>query len=204
MSLNLFDQIIYINLAHRKDRKVSLLKEAKRVGIKNMSRMEGQFDILNGARGCLFSHICALELAKKEETTLILEDDCCFTKDLSLLNKQVARFFRDFGCKWDVFILGGRYEKIDPMENTEFSRITKSFRAHAYAINGPYVSKLKDCFLTGYKEMQEVDLTKSLDCLWQPLQAEDRWYGNRIKLTYQSDSFSDITGFARVERNYQY
>ena len=138
MSLNLFNQVLYINLKHRKDRKKSLLEEAKRVGLKKIKRIEADFDILNGAKGCLLSHIRALECSKKTETTLILEDDCCFTKDHTLLNTQIAEFFNTFGDQWDVFFLGGRYETVHPIKNTTFYRITKSFRAHAYAINGHY------------------------------------------------------------------
>ena len=61
MSLNLFNQVLYINLNYRKDRKKNLLKEAKRAGIKKIKRIPAKFDVLDGAKGCLFSHIRALE-----------------------------------------------------------------------------------------------------------------------------------------------
>ena len=108
MSFHLFDQVLYINLNHRKDRKQTFLKEAKRVGIPKVQRIDAKLDLLNGARGCLCSHIRALECAKQEGITLILEDDCCFTKDLAFLNTEIIKFFEKFGKDLDVFFLGGR------------------------------------------------------------------------------------------------
>ena len=208
MSFHLFDQVLYINLNHRKDRKQTFLKEAKRVGIPKVQRIDAKLDLLNGARGCLCSHIRALECAKQEGITLILEDDCYFTKDLELLNRQLSEFFNVFGNKWDVFFLGGRYEKLEPIKNTAFCRILESSRSHAYAVNGHYVSTLKQCFLDGYKddlrEQGAIDILKALDFIWRPLQKKDLWYGSKIKIAYQSDSFSDITGFLRFERKCNY
>ena len=71
MSFNLFDRVLYINLNHRKDRKQTFLKEAKRVGIRKVQRIDAKFDLLNGNRGCLCSHIRALECAKQEGINLI-------------------------------------------------------------------------------------------------------------------------------------
>ena len=208
MSFNLFDRVLYINLNHRKDRKQTFLKEAKRVGIRKVQRIDAKFDLLNGNRGCLCSHIRALECAKQEGITLILEDDCYFAKDLELLNRQLSEFFNVFGNKWDVFFLGGRYEKLEPIKNTAFCRILESARSHAYAVNGHYVSTLKQCFLDGYKddlrEKGAIDILKALDVIWRPLQKKDLWYAGKIKVAYQSHSFSDITGYSRFERKYNH
>ena len=106
MSLNIFDRILYINLKHRKDRKKSLLKEARNIGIKKLQRVEGAFDLFNGARGCVLSHIRALSVAKPTERTLILEDDVVFIKNRSLITKQLAGFFQDISDKLGRIFFG--------------------------------------------------------------------------------------------------
>lgn len=207
MNLNCFDRIIYINLDHRKDRSAAFLKEMKRIGVasEKLQRLPGIYDGLNGARGCVQSHIQALTLAEEESATLILEDDCVFTEDLTVLDEQVAQFFQTFENKWDVYFLGGKYVEVAPTPHEAFQRVLKSFRAHAYAVRGAYACILKSCFQKAYAAM-EGDLFfmnsrgRALDYAWEELQKKDRWYAGKIPLAFQSDSYSDVELFHRSFR----
>ena len=205
MSLNLFDKILYINLKHRKDRKKSFLKEAKRSGIKKVQRVDGCFDLFNGAKGCVLSHIKALSIAKPTERTLILEDDSLFIDNQPLIDKQILNFFKAYQTNWDVFFLGGRYLEVGPEENVMFQRVYQACGAYAYAVNGSYISTLKNCFLEAYKMMEEdvtfVDTKRragDLDCYWHRLQKKDRWYAGQKSLVCTSESISNIWSIDRA------
>ena len=199
MSLNLFDKIVYINLKHRKDRRKAFLKEVKRLRIKKVERVDGCFDLFNGARGCVLSHIKALSMAKPDENILIFEDDSLFTANPTLINKQIINFFRTYQKSWDVFFLGGYYLKKVPDKHVMFQRVYASCGSYAYAVNGSYVSTLKNCFLEAYKVMEE-DVTLvdtkmragDLDCYWHRLQKKDRWYSGKKPLVCPFESISDI------------
>ena len=207
MNLNDFDSIIYINLDHRQDRKKIFLTEAKRVGIdcKKLYRISAYYDILNGARGCVLSHIQALKVAEQKGISLILEDDCFFIQEPHKLKSQVSLFFQTFKEAWDVFFLGGRYIEVEPTQSKSFLQVRKSFRSHAYAINQSYVKTLKSCFEKAYEKMEH-DLFlldsrgKALDYAWEGLQKKDRWYAGLNPMAFQADSYSDIELCHRSKR----
>lgn len=202
MSFNLFDSILYINLDHRKDRKKNLLKETKRVGIKKIKRVEASFDLMNGARGCVLSHIKALEAAKGTQRTLILEDDCQFIEDIEIIHEQIRNFFKSFENAWDIFFLGGDYLDVKQLAYDNFFQVSRGYRSHAYIINGSYISKLQNCFEKTYQNLLkknycvvETKIKKlALDDAWITLQRKDRWYAGKVKLANQGESYSDIEG----------
>ena len=95
--------------------------------------------------------------------------------------------------------MGGRYLKVSAEHNEIFQRVYQGCGAYAYAVNGPYISTLKNCFLEAYKIMQK-DVTfietkrraGDLDCYWHQLQSKDRWYSGKSPLTLTSESMSNI------------
>lgn len=211
--INLFDQIVYINLDHRKDRKKSILSELGRLGADRakICRISAHYDPLNGTRGCVMSHIKALDLAKIKGWNhfLILEDDCLFTEDERKVDALIKLFFSLGLESWNVFFLGGR---IDVYEKTFWSyliRILKSQRAHAYAVSSTYIDSLRTCYANALQSM-EGDLFsaqsyfKALDYAWMPLQKEGRWYGGLESVARQSASFSDIEHKISERKEEQY
>lgn len=87
MGFNHFDLIVYINLDHRKDRKKEIEHELKNLNLyKKAYRIPAYCDPLNGTKGCLISHIYALNFAirKGAKNVLILEDDCIFIKNKNI------------------------------------------------------------------------------------------------------------------------
>ena len=82
-SKTLIDGIIYINLTHRIDRKVSILGQLD--GFFNVLpiRLDATYNKERGYIGCCDSHIRAIQLAKKLNfrTVIIVEDDFIFKSE---------------------------------------------------------------------------------------------------------------------------
>ena len=203
MDINSFDQILYINLAHRTDRKERLLSELDKIGTDpgKIYRIEAHYDPLNGHRGCALSHLKAVELAQKNgwECTLILEDDFVFTVSKEEVNAYFTHFY-DLNLPWDVLMLGANvadYEKIEA--SSEFIRILSAQTAHGYAIAKHYTSNLKASLLFAIEKMKD-DLfffesesnLHILDHIWKALQISGKWYMGRRSVGEQGASFSDI------------
>ncbi len=209
--MNLFDGILYINLAKRKDRRKNLEAELLRVGAdpQKVFRIEGYHDELNGTRGCLYSHIEALEFAiiKGWKNVLILEDDCRFTANKEQIDLYIRNFLQFFQENWDVFFLGTLLKISYPTAHEEYLRVLFSFHSHAYAVNGPYLPKLKDHFCTIYDSMREdlfftSSLEKALDRQWITLQLSDRWLVGKQMIARQGRSYSDIEKEVKPHRLY--
>ena len=207
MPLSAFDGIVYINLDYREDRKATFLKEMERLKVKELHRISAHYDPLNGVRGCLLSHLEALDFMEKKgwKKWLILEDDCFFEKDLSVLKKQVGDFFQLAKQDWDVFLLGGRYLRQDVTQWENVVRIRYSRWSHAYCVRNEYIPFIKRCFQLAYDQIKrDLFFTNSqqyaLDLSWEPLQFKDRWYAPGKPLAFQTESFSDIELFQRNER----
>ena len=96
-------------------------------------------------------------------------------------------------------MLGGYYLKKVPDKHVMFQSVYACCVSYAYAVNGFYISTLKNCFLEAYKIMEE-DVTfvhtkiraGDLDCYWHRLQKKDRWYAGKKPLVCPSGSISDI------------
>lgn len=195
------DGIIYINLDHRTDRKELMEQEFERLGIpqEKVHRQSGVFDRLNGAKGCMLSHIQALELAEKRgwETTLILEDDALFISDLASMESSLDTFYESVGDEWDVFFLGGTYRKKEQTPWKAFFRVLEGLCGHAYLVHGPYLNKLRACFLCSSQLIQDhlftgQSLDYALDRVWKILQEQDRWYASQKQFVIQRVLSSDI------------
>jgi len=200
MGINYFDKIFYINLDHRKDRKEKLLKQLKKLDVKQekIIRIPAILDLLNGQRGCALSHIKALDLAieKNLKNILILEDDCEFVQPKFSINSLIKYFFQNIQ-KWDVFFLGSDIAQFEKTKYEKINRILKSYLAHAYAVNRHYMETLKKCFEESYfllkKEVffnQKFDF--AIDKHWNYLQKKDKWYMLNSLIAKQSMSYSDI------------
>ena len=66
--LDLVDGIVYINLEHRLDRREKLLKELSRLQVSypEVVRISAFHTPMNGRKGCILSHITALEVAEEK------------------------------------------------------------------------------------------------------------------------------------------
>ncbi len=205
------ERVFYINLEHRRDRKQHIEQELRRLNVssRKMIAIKGVHDILNGHRGCLWSHIDALLQAKKLKcsTALILEDDCIFESSAEKIHELLCHFMdhvQEDG--WDVFLLGGKIKKKMQSSLPKIFRIQKSFLSHAYVVHGNYIDSLLRCFYQALQLMEkcwfsEEALVYALDHQWSDYQAKDRWFAGEM-IAHQVDSFSDIDGIRREKKNY--
>lgn len=207
--LSYFDGIVYINLAKREDRNREILEELGKFDLhpNKVFRIEAVYDECNGTRGCVLSHIRALDFAiqKKWNHVLILEDDCIFTKTAKETHSYIQNFMVHFKNQWDVFFLGTKIEFARKTTHENYVQVLFSLRAHAYAVHGSYLCKLKEHYLSTYASMEgdlffTFSLTKALDRKWVALQMKDLWFSGIQPIAEQRTSFSDIEKLCKPQR----
>jgi GR25 family glycosyltransferase involved in LPS biosynthesis len=198
--LNHIGHIVYINLDHRIDRNVEMLKEFKRVNIPNskFTRLSAVRNN-NGAMGCTLSHIKVIQMAKEQKwkSVMVLEDDFTFIDDLSYINSSINHLYNDFKEEWSIVSLsrGARQD----MNNINDNYLWKAI---AVSTTAGYIARYEfyDTLLTNYREglmklMKETDKEHyTLDAYWINLQPISKWYVFNPSLGYQRESYSDIEG----------
>ena len=94
--INQLDAIIYINLEARNDRKDLVLKELEKLNtdMSKVYKVSGVYMPKNGHKGCIQSHILALNMIKLNQwnRVLILEDD-------AILDNNFLDKFNIFSCR---------------------------------------------------------------------------------------------------------
>lgn len=182
------DQILYINLEHRKDRKQEIEKQLKIFPSNKVHRFNAILDKrVDGHVGCGLSHIAVLEIAikKKWKNVLIVEDDMVW-KDLS----QFKLF--DTLCKnlYDVIVFGGTF----PIYNDKTYKLNKCQTTTCYLVNNHYFEKLLNCFKITVENLIKTKKPPmyAIDVAWASLQKNDNWYLIYPPLSIQGPGFSDI------------
>jgi GR25 family glycosyltransferase involved in LPS biosynthesis len=208
--LNYFDGILYINLALREDRRVKIERELKKFSVKpgKFFRIEAFHDEFNGTRGCAYSHVQALNFAieKGWKNVLILEDDCMFNANREGIDAYIQDFLNHFENNWDIFFLGANPRSSQMTDHSDYHRILFALDAHAYAVNGHYLPKLRDHFVSTFESMKEdlffvSSLLKAIDRQWVDLQIADRWFIGKDPIAEQRDSYSDIEKKIKFHRH---
>ena len=194
-----FDKALYINLAHRKDRRVQAESEFVMHGIvaERMEAVNGNPDdiqttIPSGHVGCILSHLNCLLLAKRQgwETVLILEDDVQFKHNADrLFNK----WWKGVPEDWDMLYLGGNHfgVKFKYRDNPKLQTVTAhvsrthhTLTTHAYAVKNTMFDYLIELL---------VQVDKPVDVLYIEAQSRFKTYTMMPNLAWQRDSYSDIT-----------
>lgn len=119
--INQLDAIIYINLENRADRKDLLLKELEALGT-NMSKVHkvsGIYMPKNGHKGCIQSHILALNMIKlnapRWRRVLILEDDAELTEAPDTFNEILGKALSrldEIDPDWNVLMLATAWKSL--------------------------------------------------------------------------------------------
>lgn len=195
------DACIYINLIDRPDRKQSIEKEIKKLGINKIYRIDAIYDKWNGHIGCVKSHIKALKFAKKNnfKNVIIFEDDFIFTKN----KKYIYDAINNINFNWDVIQLTASYEK-SQFHNKYFNRVKWAMSASGYIINYKFYDKLiknfneslykmeKEMETYNYSKGKKFTTSNALDQHWFKLQKMSNWYIFSPHIGKQSDSKSSI------------
>jgi len=126
--INRLDAIIYINLEARNDRKDLLMKELEKLktDMSKVHKVSGVYMPKNGHKGCIQSHILALNMIKMNNwnRVLILEDDAelNMTPETinSLINKSLEELDKNYP-EWNVIMLATANKIIDK----DYNKINK-------------------------------------------------------------------------------
>jgi len=183
---------IYINLEHRIDRNISVLKELARVNI-----IPQRFNAVkkeNGAIGCSLSHIKCLEIAIKNdyEYVLICEDDIEILNP-SLFVENVNKFLNS-EIDWDVILIAGN-NMIPYNFVTDYCiKIYNCLTTTGYIVKKRYYTTLLNNYKEGVtKLMREQENTSyRIDKYWHILQNKDNWYMLIPPTIVQKEDYSDI------------
>lgn len=194
------DAILYINLAHRTDRKEHLLHELQKWGVPS-SKIH-RIDAIQrtpGALGCGLSHIQTLEYVFSHpewNTVLILEDDFTFySESSSEINGAIQRLITSHRF-FDVGLLSHNKDYIKyrttPVESVK--KVLYSQTGSSYLIRRHYLPKLLHNMKVAMADMERHGRRHEncIDIHWTKLQPADRWYALVPAIGYQYENYSDI------------
>lgn len=192
------DAILYINLAHRTDRKEHVIHEIHKICADD-SKIHRIDAILTepGALGCGLSHIKALEYAMAHpewKTILILEDDFTFHGEDTAALSTALHTLLTFP-KMEIGLLSYnhsvlRYEDTSP----SIKRVLYSQTTSSYCIRSSYVPTLLQNMRESTMDMIIRGKTHEncVDIYWTSLQPRGHWYALFPAIGYQYDNYSDI------------
>ncbi len=129
--INQLDAIIYINLEARNDRKDLVLKELEKLNtdMSKVYKVSGVYMPKNGHKGCIQSHILALNMIKLNNwnRVLILEDDAELNISPETMNNVINKSLTELDTHypdWNVIMLATAnkvldkdYNKINKLKN---------------------------------------------------------------------------------------
>lgn len=142
--INRLDAIIYINLENRQDRKDLLLKELESLNT-NMSKVHkisGIYIPKNGHKGCIQSHILALNMIKlnKWKRVLILEDDAQLNTEPETLNNIINQSLDILDSKnpnWNVIMLATVNKILDNENKANENKAEDQIQMQSFEIYAP-------------------------------------------------------------------
>jgi len=196
----LLENVYYINLEERVDRKVFVETELK--------KMKWKYERFNaikherGALGCSLSHLAIIEMAKEKnlDYVVILEDDIQFLQP-EKYNKLLIDF-RNFvesnSLDYDVFLIAtnilDKENGIIPINNYIY-RVKASYSATGYIVKRHYYDKIIANYKEGIRlfiENPTVAGKYELDVYWIKLQMVDKWFIIYPRTVNQRESYSNI------------
>lgn len=196
------DAFVYINLAHRTDRKNELIAELGRCGVP-MSKVH-RFNAIVDDPPCLGttkSHVCVLQMAvlKGWRNVCVLEDDFNFVSDSKTVSNNIAKFFAShLEQNFDVLMLTGNVQRSIPCDNFDFDFVEKVRESQvmaAYIVHASFYAKLLARLRYGADRLKETGQHWNYTCdqSWKSLQTGN-WFIFKPQLGYQRPSFSDLAG----------
>ena len=202
--VNRLDAIIYINLENRLDRKELLMKELEKLNANmgKVHKVSGVYIPKNGHKGCIQSHILALNMIKlnKWKRTLILEDDAELNIEPEVFNNLLNTTLDTLDSKqpdWNVIMLGTANKVIDKDTNMmpleifaadgtkmplAIEKLKTATTSSAYIVKDTYVENILNLFGNCNDNMVHNKLSGqgfeywALDQKWAELQIKDKWF----------------------------
>ncbi len=201
------DQILYINLEKRDDRKKEILAELDKMGApaEKIQRVAGVYIPKNGHKGCVQSHILCLKLAQMNNWSrvAIFEDDAQIVPEISpdVFKEKLAGALSELPADWDVLMLSTANKKDEKLDDKKYiNRLKFATTSSAYIIRDTYYSKLIALFefinmMMSREKWSAKDNGHehyALDQKWTELQDRDNWYCLKTDIISQRPSHSTI------------
>ena len=192
MDVNNLENIFYINLKDRDDRKTHVESELNKLGWKYT-----RFDAIktkSGRVGCSMSHLKLLKMAKNEKLPyiVIIEDDIQF-KDIELFKKLFNNFMNS-KLEYDVFLLAGNLRHPAIKITESIVRVYKSFTTTGYIVKSHYYDKMIKNIEESINKLllNENNGYNAIDTYLMKLQLIDKWYISYPRTVTQKPDWSDI------------
>jgi glycosyl transferase family 25 len=200
--LDYFDEVYYINLDYREDRRKLFEERSSSIGI-NAKRFsgivpnEGEHDKIESNKldsrrkwkvGCTLSHQAIIQIAKDSglQNVLIFEDDCIF---LDGFEEKAQKCVNDLkNIEWDLMYFGGQPNQYAKYISDNLGQIENGgiYSTHAYAINNTFYDKVLDC---------GSELYDTIDILYLNYHsAQRKLLASKDILTLQDVTYSDLWG----------
>ena len=191
----------YINLEERKERVQHFEQlKTKYPFFKNVERLPAIRNE-NGAIGCGFSHIKALNkcLESEDEYIMVFEDDFCILNDNNY--NEFIQYFENIRDEkeWDIIVLTPRgevkhVEANAKMSSNLFHEIVNNQTATGYIIKKTFIPIIINSFkksVEGLLKNQNPDLY-AIDQYWKPLQYIHHFYYFKKVFAGQLIGYSSI------------
>lgn len=182
------DQVMVINLDKREDRLAQITQELTLLNVpaEKITRIAASEEE-NGKLGRSYSHLRALQLARKEgwNNYLLLEDDAVLLKQekhTRVLNSLLGTLPR---LPWEVILLGGEIKRGAELKSLNgLIHAGDCNKVCAYLVNSRYYATLE-------QQMRQ-DPSDELEARWQALLREGKWLACYPSISYQHSGYSDI------------
>ena len=192
-SVSDIQNVLYINLETRPDRKTHVEKQLQQLDLP--ATRFNAVKLSSGALGCSISHLKCLEIAKQNNWThvLIVEDDILFT-EVELFKAQLDTFLKNHNDFDVVLIAGNNMPPYQPIDQT-CVKVTKCQTTTGYLVKSHYY----DTLIKNYKDgitnlLREPNnhVLYAIDKYWFQLQETDNWYLIIPLTVVQREDYSDI------------
>lgn len=189
----MLENIFYINLNRRTDRKEMVEKELFKLSpTSKITRIEA-CERKEGTLGCTLSHIKALTLAMELNLPhiCIVEDDIKFT-NVELLLTQMEKF-KTSCLEWDVLLLCGNVQRPFYQIEDYCLHVTRSLSTAGYIVKQSYYETLLKNFINGFSGLLNGEgYEYKIDVHWQHLQMQDNWFILYPLTVTQYAGYSDV------------
>jgi len=189
----ILDNVYYINLDERKDRKIHVEKELNELKW-NYTRFNA-IKAHSGRVGCSMSHLKLLMMAKEKKMPyiVIIEDDILFT-DKAKFN-TLLRNFLEGNIDFDVLLLAGNLRNPIKKITNNILKVYRSFTTTGYIVKEHYYDKIINNIKYGLNNLiknPESHTLYAIDVIWMKLQQSDNWFICYPRTVTQLPDYSNI------------